>query len=226
VVHTPHIYLAQPWPDQAVAISPTAMHHLLKVLRLDSGATVTYTDGAGHVGEGHVAESSVVRGEEQFLPPPSVAITIAVAPPHDKDRLRFMVEKLGELEVTRIVFLRTRFGAPRLPDHSRTTSWAIGALEQCRGAWLTEVSAGWIDVGELGSGDVWFADPDAPKPGGLLPSQLTIAIGPEGGWAPGEIPEGAVSFGLGRTVLRTETAAIVVAGVLRSYRSESGTWGK
>jgi len=218
VGHTPHLYLPQPWPDNVVPMTTTAAHHLLKVLRLDSGTIVTYTDGAGHIGEGRLADSSVLRGEEHFLPPPSVSITMAVAPPHDKDRLRFMLEKLGELEVRRIVFLRTRFGTGRLPGQSRTIAWAIGALEQSRGAWLTEVSPGWREVGALEPGGVWFADRGAAEPRGPVPGQLTIAIGPEGGWAPGEIPEGAPRFGLGRTVLRVETAAILAAGLFRSQR--------
>ncbi len=85
------------------------------------------------------------------MPPPAVAITVAVAPPHDKDRLRFMVEKLAELEVSRITFLKTRFGAGRLPDLSKATAWAIGALEQSQGGWLPEIVPGWTDIGSARS---------------------------------------------------------------------------
>lgn len=203
-------------------IPPTAAHHLSKVLRLDPGATVTYTDGAGHHGQGQLIDGTVVRGEEHSVPPPSVAITIAVAPPHDKDRLRFMVEKLGELEVRRIVFLKTRFGAGRHPDQAKATAWAISALEQSRGAWLMEIKPGWTEVARLDPANSWFADFGAAELLGPLPVDVTIAVGPEGGWGPGEIPEGVAHLGLGRTVLRVETAAIVAAGLFRTQSIDPG----
>ena len=181
---------------------------------------MTYTDGAGNRGEGHLLEGTVIRGEEHRVDPPAVAITVAVAPPHDKDRLRFMIEKLAEIEVRRVVFLKTRFGAGRLPDLFKSTAWVVGALEQSRGSWLMEVAPGWTDVGELDAPTLLFAEQDGPEYHGPAPTTVTVAIGPEGGWSPGEIPEGATRLGLGRTVLRVETAAIVAAGLLRSHGSE------
>jgi 16S rRNA (uracil1498-N3)-methyltransferase len=212
--------LQQPWAPTALAIPATAAHHLTRVLRLDPGATVTYTDGAGHRGEGQLLDGTVIRGEEHSVPPPPVAITVAVAPPHDKDRLRFMIEKLAELEVRRVVFLKTRFGAGRLPDLFKSTSWVVGALEQSRGNWLMEVAPGWTEVGDLDAPTLWFAEQDGPEYHGSAPATVTIAIGPEGGWDSGEIPEGAARLGLGRTVLRVETAAIVAAGLLRNRSYE------
>jgi RsmE family RNA methyltransferase len=44
-----------------------------------------------------------------------------------------------------------------------------------------------------------------------MPSARTVVIGPEGGWSAGEIPEEAVRYDLGATVLRVETAALVAA---------------
>jgi 16S rRNA U1498 N3-methylase RsmE len=43
------------------------------------------------------------------------------------------------------------------------------------------------------------------------PHARTVVIGPEGGWAPGEVPEEAMLFDLGDTILRVETAAVVAA---------------
>ena len=42
----------------------------------------------------------------------------------------------------------------------------------------------------------------------------TVAIGPEGGWAPDEIGASMTRVSLGDGVLRTETAAIAVAAIL------------
>ena len=220
--HTPHLYLPPPWPLTAVPLPPTAAHHLIKVLRLDPGASVTYTDGAGCHGEGRLLDGTVVRGAERSVPPPTVAITIAVAPPHDKDRLRFMVEKLAELEVRRITFLRTRFGVGRLPDLSKSIAWATGALEQSQGAWLMEITTDWTELVALDLANSWFAERGGAEQVGRLPAEATIAIGPEGGWAPGEVPHKAHRLGLGRTVLRVETAAVVAAGIFRRQGSVTG----
>jgi 16S rRNA (uracil1498-N3)-methyltransferase len=52
---------------------------------------------------------------------------------------------------------------------------------------------------------------------------LLVAIGPEGGWSDEEVAlaeeNGFECFGLGKTILRTETAALAVLAVLRYVRS-------
>jgi len=49
------------------------------------------------------------------------------------------------------------------------------------------------------------------------PSEIALAVGPEGGWADGELSwfydEGWVAASLGDTILRTETAAIVATAL-------------
>jgi len=61
-------------------------------------------------------------------------------------------------------------------------------------------------------------DPDPvalAQPGGTTPrlDRPVVAVGPEGGFSPGELRHAPVTVGLGPTVLRAETAA-VAAGVL------------
>ena len=53
----------------------------------------------------------------------------------------------------------------------------------------------------------------------------TLLIGPEGGWAPEELPSGLPVVGLGPHVLRTETAAIVAGALLVAARSRSDAAG-
>jgi 16S rRNA (uracil1498-N3)-methyltransferase len=210
VGHVPHLLLPGPWIEAALPLPSSADHHLRKVLRLADGHPVTYTDGQGNGGTGVLTLSGVERGSESSVPAPRIELTLAVAPPHDKDRVRFLVEKLAELEVRRLHWLRTQFGTHRLPDSSKANSWARAALEQSHGSWLMKVEDGWSHTTDLGA-DAWFADVGAETPATPFPSVLTVAIGPEGGWETGEIPDGAVRFGLGRTVLRVETAGLVAA---------------
>lgn len=208
--HVPHLLLPGPWIDAALPLPSSADHHLRRVLRLADGHPVTYTDGQGNRGSGVLTSSAVERGSESSVPAPRLDLTVAVAPPHDKDRVRFLVEKLAELEVRRLHWLRTQFGTHRLPDSSKANSWSRAALEQSQGSWLMNVDDGWSQTTDLGA-DAWFADVGAESPTSPFPSVLTVAIGPEGGWDAGEIPDRAVRFGLGRTVLRVETAGLVAA---------------
>ncbi|HWE69391.1 MAG TPA: RsmE family RNA methyltransferase, partial [Acidimicrobiales bacterium] len=63
--------------------------------------------------------------------------------------------------------------------------------------------------------------PSLAQPGGEPPSlhRPVIAIGPEGGWDPEELAGDLPTVGLGPTVLRAETAAIVAGSLLCGLRS-------
>lgn len=181
---------------------------------MGDGARVSYTDGAGRMGEGRYREGGVERGEETRVDPPEVKLTMAVAPPDSKERARFVVEKLAELGVARLVWVRTRHTVGRPPSPEKATGWAVGALEQSRGAYLMEVSAG--EPGDLGR-PLLVAHPGSDGGAGPVltdhPSP-TVLIGPEGGLGDEEIPDDALLFDLGRNVLRVETAAVVAAARL------------
>ncbi|MGH8958696.1 MAG: hypothetical protein ACRDVK_08470, partial [Acidimicrobiia bacterium] len=90
--HTPHLFLEPPWSGEGINLSPPQINHLFKALRLSRGSPVTYTDGIGTVGSGALISNRVVRGGERALSPP-IDLEIAVAPPHERDRIRFLVEK-------------------------------------------------------------------------------------------------------------------------------------
>ena len=203
--HIPHLLLSGPWAAEGrLPVTEEQRHHLDKVVRLGSGDPVTYTDGEGAIGSGSYLEGEVTRGEEHRVPRPS-DLTVVTAPPDNRDRARFLVEKLSETGVAELRFLRTRYGQGRPPKVERLRAWAVSGLEQSRGAWLLKTPEGLVT----------FCDLEPPyavcERGGdrSAPSARTVVIGPEGGWAPDEIPEGAIRFDLGDTVLRLETAALI-----------------
>ncbi|NIA24848.1 MAG: hypothetical protein GWP04_04700 [Gammaproteobacteria bacterium] len=216
--HVPHLYLEPPWGGSAVPMSEAVQHHLYDVLRLTDGATVSYTDGRGRTGEGTLSSGMVQRGDEVCVTPPVAAVAIAVAPPRSSERTRFLVEKLGELGIERLVWLRTVHGNTRVPRADKVHSWARSALEQSRGAWLMEVRDGLFDAEDL-EGRLLVADPGG-APIVSAQSDVTLLIGPEGGFAAGEVPGSPVS--LGDRILRVETAAIVGAVLLRGNTTQRG----
>lgn len=205
--HVPHLLLAGPWDGETISLDREASHHVATVLRRQPGDPVTYTDGAGTIGEGHLVVGGAVRRGPETLVPEPLTTVLAVAPPVARDRARFLVEKLAEIGVGELIWLRTRHGEGRPPSPDKVGMWCRAALEQSRAAWMMRVS-GPVSIADLPPGTV-FADT------GGVPVDLTdascVAVGPEGGWAPNEVPAGAATVSLGATVLRVETAAIVAA---------------
>jgi 16S rRNA (uracil1498-N3)-methyltransferase len=206
--HVPHVLAADGWDGPILPLSEDQAHHLRRVLRLADGEEVSYTDGSGRLGVGRMVENGVERGEEWTVPRP-IDLTVAVAPPKSKDRARFLVEKLAELGVARLLWVKTRFTEGKPPAAAKARAWAVAALEQSRGAWL--MSIGESDLADLDSDGLVVADPHGDEP----PSHAkTLLVGPEGGLHPAELPPGADTVSLGSTILRVETAAIVGAALL------------
>lgn len=207
--HVPHLYLPPPWSQPSLAVSTGQAGHLQRVLRTEEGAPISYTDGEGTIGEGRWVSGRVERGDETGVERPS-RLVVAVAPPTNRDRARFLVEKLSEVGVESIRWLETRHGGRRIPSPTKLATWSVSALEQSRGGWRSEVAENlcrWADLEE----PVAVCVPGAPTPGRGELAVRTLVVGPEGGLDPDEIPVDAVRVGLGPTILRIETAALVTA---------------
>lgn len=205
--HIPHVVVGAPWPEGNLPVSIVQWRHLSKVLRVGRGDKVTYTDGLGLFGEGVLSNQEIVRGDETKIVRPT-DLTMVVAPPANKDRQRFVVEKLTELGVARLLWLETKHGKNRIASPSKIFSWVHTALEQSKGAWLMEVGPQLVSLNELEPPFVVCH----PSGGDRPPRSTTVVIGPEGGFGEDEIPEQTETWDLGPTTLRIETAAIVAAG--------------
>jgi len=220
---------AAPVPDRADA------HHLLDVLRLRPGELVVASDGIGswvpcRVSGGRAGRGSpdpatvlVVDGGVVTVPRPETEVTVAFVPAKG-DRPDWVVQKLTELGVDRIVPIRSRRSvvrwegdrAERAVDRLRRV--AREASAQCRRAWLPEVSD--LSTLEAITGRIGVP-PILAHPGGGPPSlaRPVIAVGPEGGWDDEELAVAPGTVGLGPTVLRAETAAVAAGTVLCALRN-------
>ena len=146
----------------------------------------------------------------------SSACTVAFAIPK-ADRPEWIVQKLTEVGVARIVLLHTersvvRWDADRAGRHLlKLRRVAVDALEQSRGVWLPEIE------GPLLAADV-LPRIAVAEPGGraLTGADSGLAIGPEGGWSAAELALSPGQVELSSTVLRVETAALVAGAMLTS----------
>jgi 16S rRNA (uracil1498-N3)-methyltransferase len=220
MAHVPHLFLPAPWEADTLVLENEQVHHLRRVLRAKDHTPVTYTDGRGCSGVGTLVTHGVRRGDESTAEKPSPVLTVAVAPPRAGERGRFIVEKLAELGVDRLVWLTTEYGQAKPPRPERAARWAIGALEQSRGSWLMEIE-GPLTLHDL-PGATWILD----SGGGSLPEpgeQVTLAIGPEGGFSAEELAGADITVGIGARVLRVETAAVVASGLVLDHLGRMNT---
>jgi 16S rRNA (uracil1498-N3)-methyltransferase len=193
--------------------SPQA-HHLARVLRLRDGAVVTATDGAGRWRECRWVDGAVEPVGDVRTAAALSAVTVAVAPPKG-DRLDWLVQKVTEVGVTRLVLLAAERSVVRWDVERGTRQLdrlrriAAEAAMQSRRVWLPEL------CGPVPAAEVLAAGAVA-EPGGraLAPADRSIAIGPEGGWSPGELALATDRVSLGDHVLRVETAALVAATLM------------
>lgn len=216
----------------APVLTESDAHHLRHVLRLRSGETVVASDGAGGWAPCRLARSGGGRGDHppvldvvgpsRSQPRAVPEVTVAFAPVKG-DRPEWVAQKLTELGVDRIVPLRTARSVVRWEGQrgdravDRLRRVAREAAAQCRRPWLPEVSA---VTTVAGLSSVTGRSPCLAHFGGDPPSleQPVVAVGPEGGWDDDELA-GATRLGLGPTVLRAETAAVVAGAVLCALRS-------
>lgn len=194
-------------------------HHLGRVLRLRSGETVGMTDGAARWRLATVIvdsprsirldPASPVRVETGRPSP----ITIASAIPKG-DRLDWLVQKVAELGVDRLVLLDCERSVVRWDGEraarslARLRRIAEEALRQSRGVQMLTIE-GPVPATEV------LPVAAVAEPGGrpLRRDDTVVAVGPEGGWSDAELAVAADRLDLGPTVLRTETAAVTVAAL-------------
>jgi len=196
----------------APALADADAHHVFRVLRVADGDVVSVTDGRGAwrlcraVGAAIEAETDVV-----VEAPTESPVTIGLAIPK-ADRPEWIVQKLTELGVDRIVWLHAERSVVRWDDvrarkHlAKLGRVAVEAVQQCRRVTVPRVEGPVAALSFLPGAVV--AEPGGRPDDGR---DHVVAIGPEGGWAERELAAAIDRVSLGPTVLRVETAALVAA---------------
>jgi 16S rRNA (uracil1498-N3)-methyltransferase len=216
-------FLVSSLDSDAVRLSSEEAHHLVDVLRLREGAEVSLFDGKGSSARAKIHRIAGREVELRLLgPEPSrespLSLTLAVSPPKG-DRMSFLIEKLTELGVARILPLETERGR----TGKNLERWRRIAIEACKQSGRSrspevEAPRGFEEVlSEEGS--LLAAHPGAPPLSAPRKGAIVALIGPEGGWSERELTlfasRGVTLFGLGPRTMRTETAAIAAATLLQ-----------
>jgi 16S rRNA (uracil1498-N3)-methyltransferase len=194
-------------------------HHLTRVLRVAAGSTVALADGTGRWRPARLARRPEPLGPvEGPHPEPGAGTTVAFTPVKGQ-RPEWVVQKLTELGVERIVVLEAdrsvlRWDGERAGrQQERWRRVAREAAMQSRRLRLP-VLDGVVPAVEALAG-MAAADPDGRAPAA---ADTALAVGPEGGWSPSELAAAAARVVLPGGVLRAETAAVVAGAVLVGLR--------
>jgi 16S rRNA (uracil1498-N3)-methyltransferase len=208
--------------------------HLARVLRAEVGQEFDVATGT-EVRVGTITSISDNRveftlGQQQALKStPKITLALAI---FKFDRMEWAIEKCTEIGVARIIPViarrtDTHLAAAAVKRHERWQRIVRQASEQSRRSAPPEIAAP-VKLRELDgvlptdllTRVVLAEAEEETRLGGVLqsrPTEVVLAIGPEGGWADGELrgfdESGWVTASLGTTILRAETAAIVATAI-------------
>jgi len=231
--HGPHRFFIPPEliSEKETRLPDAEARHLKNVLRIREGERVELFDGKGgnwngvvEFRRGEVLVCDLEKIPSIYQPSARLALAMAMIKPA---RFEWALEKATELGVDEIIPLYTARGEIRISGDKiigRLTRWdriVKEASKQCRRADVPRVRSplefrGFITSEEYSVKNKILFDEKTDNQ--WLPNRVEsagdtiICIGPEGGWTEDEIESaektGYDVFGLGRRVLRAETAAI------------------
>ena len=231
-------------PGDRVAFAADDAHKLRNVLRKRSGDRVEVVDSAGEAFAARLdvdARAVTAQLEEPLLregAEPALRVTLAQAIPKG-NKMDFVIEKATELGVERIIPVRTARVIAADTNAAKVERWRRIAKSAAQQSGRTHVPG----VDDIVSWDAlltsfarfdrvyvpWELAPPLPLRDALAHDvadarTVLLAIGPEGGFAANEIARatdaGAKVVSLGRRILRTETAALVVLSILAYERGD------
>jgi 16S rRNA (uracil1498-N3)-methyltransferase len=226
-------FLAAPPSAGRAVLAAEEARHLARVLRGKVGDEIVVFAGGGIEWPARIVrigrdEVELETGEPRpDLPTAGPPLTLAVALPKG-ERQKWLVEKLTELGVARLVPLVTARGVAEATASARARL-ERGVIEACKQCGRNRLMA--IDEPQSVATLLGAAPPAArafiadPLGAALDPTaahhgatELLALVGPEGGFTPEELAAataaGAVRASLGPHILRIETAAIALAARL------------
>ena len=201
--------------------------HCIRVLRLTEGDEILLTDGKGFFFKAAISRAHPKHCEvnilEQWEQPAlwNFNLHIAVAPTKNMDRNEWLAEKATEIGFDELTFLNCRFSERKVIKTERIEKILVSAIKQslkARLPRLNEMTDFNSFIEKDFSGQKFIAHCyEGEKP--LLKDVLKkgedtlVLIGPEGDFSEEEvkkaIEKGFIPISLGKSRLRTETAALV-----------------
>lgn len=231
-----HVFYA---PD--IAVNPELPEeeagHCLRVLRLTVGDEIMLTDGKGCFYRAAISAATGKRCQvkvNEVIPQEPFwkgHLLLAMAPTKNMDRIEWFVEKATEIGFDELSFLNCRFSERKVIKTERIEKIVVSAIKQSLKARKPVVNE-MVDFGRFMqrefAGQKFIAHcyegekpllKDVLQPG----EDAVVLIGPEGDFSREEVEKaeamGFRSISLGKSRLRTETAALVAVHTMNLFNS-------
>lgn len=225
VFYTPDILTNPELPKEEAA-------HCIRVLRLSTGDEITLTDGKGNFYLAEITAASNKRCSviiKETKPQEALwhgHLHIAMAPTKNMDRNEWFAEKATEIGLDELTFLNCRYSERKVIKTERIEKILISAIKQSLKArlpklnkmtdfdkFITQDLKGQKFIAHCYEGEKPFLK-DIVKAN----KDALVLIGPEGDFSEEEvskaIAKGFIPISLGKSRLRTETAALVACHTL------------
>ena len=222
------VYLPEPSISSGVIQVSGEEHRHLLVARAEAGELLEIFDGKGVVWTAAVVEVgkrqmfAKIENQRQ-VPPPDVELILGQALIRTAS-FELALEKAVEVGVTRIVpFVASRSNVASADRHERWHRIIVEAAKQSKRFYLPRLDAP-VKFDQVlcipaASRVVFSERSGVPLKSALTGSPVLFLVGPEGGWTDDELEAardaGFQAVSLGSGILRSETAAIIGAALIR-----------
>lgn len=209
------------------SVRDDALHHLVRVVRLEIGNELLLLNGSGLYVETKVEKISKkelnLKLIRHFTKDRSFLFDLALAMPK-REALELCLKEATELGFRNIFLVRSDYSQMRMPEMDRIEKLIVSALEQSNAPYLPQVlEANWESIPWLNYSEALlmdsqskieskseFTSPNAPR---------LLIVGPEGGFSPRELlylhaEEKVKVVNLPTPILRTPTAVATGAGIM------------
>jgi 16S rRNA (uracil1498-N3)-methyltransferase len=217
--------------DKIFIFDNSESKHIIKVLRKKTGDELLITNGLGYLFQAKITIANIKKCEVELIStkkthPKSHSLHMVVAPTKMNDRFEWFLEKATEIGVDEITPIICERSERKIIKTERMQRVIESAMKQSLQTYLPKLNEP-IYLSEFlkkpSTGLQFIAHCEDSERHELkrrvaADQDLTILIGPEGDFSPNEI-ESALKSGyspiaMGKTRLRTETAAIVACTIV------------
>ncbi len=228
VFYTPDIAVDGELPEEEAG-------HCLRVLRLGVGDEVMLTDGKGFFYKAVITAATGKRCQVKVVETIGQAplwnghLHLAMAPTKNMDRIEWFAEKATEIGFDELSFVNCRFSERKVIKTERIEKIVVSAVKQslkARKPLVNELTDFGKFIQQKFEGQKFIAHCyEGEKPllkDVLIPGKdAVVLIGPEGDFSPEEVQKaeaaGFRAISLGKSRLRTETAALVAVHIMNLF---------
>ena len=219
--------------------------HATRVLRLKEGDTMVLMDGQGTfydaevtLASSHLCSYRVTQTHPQSRQWPG-HLHLAMAPTKMMERTEWLAEKATEVGLDELTFLDCRFSERHIVKLPRIEKIVVSAVKQSRKAWMPQLNAmtpfaTFVKAHAPARGRCCFIAhcyDEVPRTNLFVElghastaDDLLVLVGPEGDFSIDEVRQavdaGFVSVDLGKSRLRTETAALAAVMMMQLSRPD------